>query len=129
MSLARRTYSDEEQRKSVKQVERAVGFPILLPDYVSVAYRFDGAYTYPCECGCQKPAAQIRWSNGLKSISMFQWGQPCGKGAACSLAAGSYTRSVHTHVGNVSVLFVGESQRAELEKMAQSLHTALTKRP
>ncbi len=121
MKLARKTYSDEAQRKSVDEVSRILGFPIKLPRFVPDGYRFDGAYTYPCECGCEKPAAQVRWSNGLNTISMFQCGHPCGKGAACTMTVGAHSASVHIAVGNESFLFVGETDRANLEKMAQSL--------
>ena len=121
MSLARRTYSDEAQSKSVVQVSQAIGFPIKLPPYVPPGYLFDGAYTYPCQCGCEKPAAQVRWTNGLKTISMFECGHPCGRGAACSFTASPRSASIQASVGDESFLFVGEISRAEREKMARSL--------
>jgi outer membrane lipoprotein-sorting protein len=121
MKLASRTYSDEAQSKSVAQVSQAVGFPIKLPRYVPEGYIFDGAYTYPCQCGCEKPAAQVCWTNGLKTISMFQCGHPCGRGAACSFTASRRSTSFGISVGNESFLFVGETSRPELEKMARSL--------
>jgi outer membrane lipoprotein-sorting protein len=121
MSLARRTYSDEAQSKSVAQVSQAIGFPINLPPYVPTGYSFDGAYTYPCQCGCEKPAAQVCWTNGLKTISMFECGHRCGTGASCSFSASPRSGSVHALVGSQSFLFVGEIRRADLEKMAHSL--------
>jgi hypothetical protein len=121
MSLARRTYSDEAQSKSVAQVSQAIGFPIKLPRYVPQGYIFDGAYTYPCQCGCEQPAAQVQWTNGLKTISMFECGHPCGRGAACSFTASPRSASVGTSIGNESFLFVGEISRAELVEMANSL--------
>lgn len=127
MGVARRTYTDEEKSKSVEQVSRAVGFPIRMPEYVPEGYVFDGAYTYPCECGCERPAAQVRWSNGLNTISLFQCSHPCGAFAACSVTTSSHTASFHIAVGKESFLFVGETSRANLEKMAQSLKAAATR--
>jgi outer membrane lipoprotein-sorting protein len=121
MRLARRTYSDEELRKSVDQVSRAIGFSIRVPVFVPAGYHFDGAYTYPCKCGCEMPAAQVRWSNGLNTISMFQCGHPCGNGAACTVPTDPRANCVHKDVGNESFLFVGETDRANLKKMADSL--------
>jgi outer membrane lipoprotein-sorting protein len=129
LSVTRHTYSDEEQGKSVEQVSRAVGFPIRLPRVVPQGYVFDGAYTYPCECGCEKPAAQVRWSNGLNTISMFQCGPPCGTGAACLATASGRPASVRMVIGSQSVLFVGETERANLTKMAQSLKSAAVRKP
>jgi hypothetical protein len=124
LSLASRTYSDEAQSKPVAQVSEALGFPIKLPPYVPAGYIFDGAYTYPCQCGCEKPAAQVCWTNGLKTISMFECGQLCGRGTACSFGASPRSASVGASVGNRSFLFVGETSRTELEKMARSLKAA-----
>jgi outer membrane lipoprotein-sorting protein len=126
MSLASRTYSDEAQSKSVAEVSRVIGFPIKLPRYVPDGYILDGAYTYPCQCGCEKPAAQVCWTNGLKTISVFECGHPCGRGAACSFTASPRSASVGTSIGNESFLFVGETSRAELEKMARSLRSSGT---
>jgi outer membrane lipoprotein-sorting protein len=123
MKLASRTYSDEAQSKSVAQVSQAIGFPIKLPPYVPEGYILDGAYTYPCQCGCEKPAAQVQWTNGLKTISMFQCGQPCDHGASCSFSASPRSAGVRALVGSQSFLFVGEIRRAELEKMARSLNS------
>jgi outer membrane lipoprotein-sorting protein len=124
MSLARRTYSDEAQSKSVAQVSQAIGFPIKLPPYVPPGYIFDGAYTYPCQCGCEKPAAQVQWTNGLKTISMFECGQLCGRGAVCTFSASPRSAGVPVVVGSQSFLFVGEVNGAELEKMVKSLKSA-----
>jgi outer membrane lipoprotein-sorting protein len=121
MSLARRTYSDEAQSKSVAEVSQAIGFPIKLPPYVPQGYIFDGAYTYPCQCGCEKPAAQVQWTNGLKTISMFECGQPCGRGASCPFSASPRSAGVQTLVGSQSFLFVGEISHAELDRMVRSL--------
>jgi negative regulator of sigma E activity len=129
LSVTQHTISDEEQGKSVEQVSQAVGFPIRLPRFVPQGYVFDGAYTYPCECGCEKPAAQVRWSNGLNTISMFECGPPCGAGAACLTATKGRTANVPVDLGGQSVLFVGDTERANLQKMAQSLKSAATRKP
>jgi hypothetical protein len=125
MSLASRTYSDEAQSKSVAQVSQALGFPITLPRSIPAGYVFDGVYTYPCQCGCDKPAAQVCWTNGLKTISMFECAHPCGRGAACTFTARRSSAGVGTSLGDKSFLFVGETSRPELDKTAQSLKPAL----
>jgi outer membrane lipoprotein-sorting protein len=127
LASARKTYSDEEQPKSVGHVSSVLGFQIKLPSYVPEGYRLKGAYTYPCECGCDKPAAQVRWTNGLNTISMFQCGHPCGKGAPCSFPTTPQSASVPVSLGEESFLFVGETSRANLEKMAQSLKSAASR--
>jgi hypothetical protein len=121
VKLASRTYSDEAQTKSVAEVSHAVGFSIKLPAYVPPGYVLDGAYTYPCQCGCNDAAAQVRWTNGLKSISMFECGDPCAKGSACAFTASRSAASVQTSLGRESFLFVGEISHADLARMAQSL--------
>jgi outer membrane lipoprotein-sorting protein len=126
MKSARKTYSDEEQPKSVGHVSSVLGFQIKLPSYVPGGYRLKGAYTYPCKCGCEKPAAQVRWTNGLNTISMFQCGHPCGQEAACTFPKSAQSASVPISVGEESFLFVGETDRANLEKMAQSLKSPAT---
>jgi outer membrane lipoprotein-sorting protein len=124
LATARKTYSDEEQPKSVAYVSSVLGFRIKLPTYVPGGYRLKGAYTYPCECGCAKAAAQVRWTNGLNTISMFQCGHPCGQEAACTFPTGPQSASVPVAVGEESFLFVGETDRANLVKMAESLKAA-----
>ena len=121
VKLASRTYSDEAQTKSVADVSHAVGFSIKLPAYVPPGYVLDGAYTYPCQCGCHEAAAQVRWTNGLKTISMFECGDPCEKGKACTFTATRSTASVQALIGRESFLFVGEISHADLARMAQSL--------
>lgn len=124
LESTRKTYSDEEQPKSVGRVSSLLGFRIKLPAFVPQGYRLKGAYTYPCKCGCEKPAAQVRWTNGLNTISMFQCGHPCGNVAPCSTADNAHTACAHVAVGEESFLFVGETDRANLGKMAQSLKSA-----
>jgi MucB/RseB N-terminal domain len=129
LASARKTYSDEEQPKSVEHVSSVLGFRIKLPTFVPAGYRLEGAYTYPCVCGCEKPAAQVRWVNGLNTISLFQCGHPCGHGAPCSFPTKPQSASVAISFGEESFLFVGETDRGNLEKMARSLKAAASQTP
>jgi outer membrane lipoprotein-sorting protein len=124
LASAKKTYSDEELPKSVEHVSSVLGFRIKLPSYVPEGYRLEGAYTYPCQCGCEQPAAQVRWSNGLNTISLFQCGHPCGQEAPCSFPRTAQSASVPISLGEESFLFVGETDRGNLEKMARSLKAA-----
>jgi outer membrane lipoprotein-sorting protein len=122
--LASRTYSDEAQTKSVADVSRAVGFPIRLPGYLPPGYVFSGAYTYPCQCGCNQAAAQVCWSNGLKTISMFECSHQCDRGATCSFSRDRRPAAAQTSVDGKSFLFVGETSYSNLQKMLHSLGAA-----
>jgi hypothetical protein len=88
---------------------------------VPPGYVFDGAYTYPCQCGCKDAAAQVCWTNGLKTISMFECGHPCGRGTACTFTRSRRSASVQRSIGSESFLFLGETGHAQLLKMAASL--------
>jgi hypothetical protein len=67
----------------------------------------------------------VRWTNGLDTISMFQCGHPCGNGARCTFPTTPQSASVATALGEESFLFVGETARANLQKMADSLKPSL----
>jgi hypothetical protein len=108
-------------------VSSVLGFKIRLPSYVPEGYRLEGAYTYPCGCGCEKPAAQVRWVNGLNTISLFQCGHPCGHQSPCTFPTTPQSASVARSIGEESFLFVGETDRANLQKMAQSLEAPATR--
>lgn len=127
LSAAHRTYSDEAHSRSVAEVSEAIGFRIRLPHYVPAGYVFDGAYSIACECGCEKPAAQVRWSNGLNTISMFQCGDPCEHGGACPFTARPHPVKSQIIIDGQSFLFIGETAAENLERMARSLRPAATR--
>jgi hypothetical protein len=71
----------------------------------------------------------VRWSNGLNTISLFQCGHPCGHGAPCTFPTTPQSASVAISIGEESFLFVGETDRANLRKMAHSLKAPATRQP
>ena len=126
----------------LEAVRKAVGFTPKKPGYVPNGYRFDDYYvrgTPRCTL-----FAGLRYTNGMNTISVFERKGGCfgpgfgrgrgrGRGAQCGRGGCPWTgpgchllvnnpqaRIVHTTVGDLTVLVVGDIALTELQKMAGS---------
>jgi negative regulator of sigma E activity len=102
-----------------EQISRRVGFEILLPRYVPPGYQLIGSFVNRDKCACGDETARSVYSDGLNAISVFQCGRFSVQGGACWGA--NVPDGVRFSRGSDSFVLVGELDRAELEKMAQSL--------
>lgn len=122
---------------SLAGVQKHAGFAPVKPGYVPKGYSLEGYFTGSMQGGC--PAGGLRYSNGLNTLSVFQWraqgmgrgfggtgrgrrggrGEGAGRGAA--VAAGPNVNLVRTTVGGISIVIVGDIAEAELRKMADSI--------
>ena len=123
-------------------IQKAVGFAPIRPNYVPKGYKFDDYYlqnTPKCT-----PFAGLRYTNGLNTISVFERkggcfgpgygcgrgrgrGRGCGRGGCssaepgcCLLVNEPQAKMVHTTVGDLTVIVVGDIALTELQKMANS---------
>lgn len=55
----------------VHALARELGLKVLRPGYLPKGYRLVGAYLYHCPC-CPGKSAQLRYSDGVSSFSIFQ---------------------------------------------------------
>lgn len=123
-------------------VRRAVGFTPKRPGYVPKGYKFDDYYVRGAP-SCASFAG-LRYTNGLNTISVFERkggcfgrGFGCGRGrgrgarcgaggcaptgpGCCLLVNQPQARIVHTTVGDLTVLVVGDIALTELQKIAGS---------
>jgi outer membrane lipoprotein-sorting protein len=113
--------SADESPRPPAQIERKVGFPILLPRYVPPGYQLRGSFVVPCQCGCGEGTVRSQYSDGLNMISVFQCGHPCAHGGTCMVAGAPQGAAVRLTRGKDTFLFVSDLARSELEKMARSL--------
>ena len=99
---------------------RAFGAAILRPRYLPEVFAYEGSFRGRCSC-CGDPMAQMLYSDGLRSISVFQCahGLPPGQfGEVVSLPQGGMARVQHR--GRTFIL-VGDATAGELRRMSQSL--------
>jgi len=113
--------SGDESALPPAQIERRIGFAILLPRYLPSGYRLRGSFVVPCQCGCRDQSVQTKYGDGLNTISVFQCGHTCEHGGSCPVADIPRNVAVRRSIGNNALLFVSDIARAELEKMADSV--------
>jgi outer membrane lipoprotein-sorting protein len=112
--------SGGEAPLTVAQVEQRVGFEVLLPEHAPPGYRLLGSYVVKCECGLGDSAVRSLYCDGLNTLSVFQCGHPCPDGRNCWVADAPQGMAVRLARGEDTFLFVGEIDRAALERMANS---------
>jgi hypothetical protein len=113
--------SADEAPRPAAQIERRVGFKILLPNYVPPGYELRGSFVAPCQCGCGDNTVRSQYGDGLNTISVFHCGHPCKHGRNCLVANAPQGVAVRITQGKDSFLLVSELARTELEKMSRSI--------
>ncbi|HIE51102.1 MAG TPA: hypothetical protein EYP85_05030 [Armatimonadetes bacterium] len=76
------------RRLSPSQLGRLVGFKVVEPPYLPPGYVLEGYYAYHCPCGCQMISAQLQYTDGLNTLSIFETDR---KHAGCFLPQGCPT--------------------------------------
>lgn len=124
-----------EYCKTQEEVQKKVGFTLLMPKHVPAGYALAGYYISQTPCG--QPLAGIKYSNGLNTITVLEGdcpcatrscaprgrGQGCGGGpglGACMLTRSAQARVFRNIVGSITVVVVGDAPDMELRKMAES---------
>lgn len=120
------------RRVSPPRLAELVGFPLRTPTYLPQGYRLQGHFAFECPCHCGGHVAHIRYSDGLRALSIFE-GDP--KHHNCALAdltrAGSVAATVMPGPGQVqavaltkqgvAILVVGDLPKEELTRIIYSL--------
>ncbi|HEY3282395.1 MAG TPA: sigma-E factor regulatory protein RseB domain-containing protein [Armatimonadota bacterium] len=131
------------------RLEAAVGFSLALPHYLPPGFQLDGMSL--ATTGSGRPAAQLRYSDGMNSLSLFEhtrgpgggrgagWGRGGGMGfgggrgwrgargqgqaedTQCLLLAGGAGRSLRVWLPGRSYLLVGDLPEATLRRIADSI--------
>lgn len=116
------------------QVEREVGFPVRLPQYVPPGYEVAGYDVHRCGCGCGMISAQVQYVDGLNMFSLFETDaahasclSPTGCPAhetgetPCFLADYGLAKSVSVLTTDPLFVVVGDLAEEELARIAGSL--------
>ncbi len=116
---------------SLEKLSKEVGFRVLTPSYVPAGYKFDAHRLYSCPCDHPHESAYVRYTNGLRGISVFQskvgsaCDARCGKSKApsetCDVKQADRGEVVNIRRGDISVVVVGDANARDLKKMAESL--------
>jgi hypothetical protein len=117
------------------QVAKALGFRPAAPSYLPAGYHAAGPPALAdCPCGCGGASELRRYSDGLRSFSVFQTdlsrhhcglakacriGQQCGDG--CRASDYGPGAAVTRQKGRVTVVAVGDLSVRELRRVVESL--------
>lgn len=117
-----------------ERLSKEVGFNVHEPAYLPPGFALDGLHLYHCRCGT--PSAQLRYVDGLNSVSVFErftqcpgrgrgrgfgWGKGRGGGRNCELLATQPGRMLVRQVGDLSYVLIGDLPEAELSRIADSI--------
>jgi negative regulator of sigma E activity len=113
------------------EISRRVGFPVLTPKYLPAGFRLEQSYLFPCPCGCNDVSADLHFTDGVKSFSVFETSV---RDPHCSIAKdlktmagkGVFTGAsptiqlVAVRRGKVLIMVVGEMPARQLKEIADS---------
>jgi outer membrane lipoprotein-sorting protein len=115
-----------------ESLSKEVAFNIREPAVLPAGFTLEGFHLYHCRCGVA--SAQLRYVDGLNSISIFErftqcpgrgrgfgWGKGRGGGRNCQLLASQPGRMLVRQVGDLSYILIGDLPEAELAKIADSI--------
>jgi len=127
-----------QQPVSVEELAKLVGFPLVYPRSLPEGFRFQGVYPYRCRRGAY--SAQLRYTDGLTSFSVFERWRVCPKCGeevesgfpwrrgkrkvapeSCELLAGPAGKTVKVDKDKLSFVVVGDLAREELSRVAEGL--------
>jgi outer membrane lipoprotein-sorting protein len=124
-----RTQRIETATMTEAELSKIVGFTISKPAYVPVGYKPEGYRVYNCPCGCGHKAAYTRFTNGLNSISVFEYRDctecGCCKGMSeshesCCVNENDQGKEAIVTVHGRTIIVIGDISRDEAERMANS---------
>lgn len=96
------------------------GFTGVRPAYVPPGFEFDGCTLGRCACSCGAPVMHLRYTDGVRSISVFESPHTAPVAAAPEVIATAQGRMVRVGYGNGTFVFIGDLDE-ELLRMARSL--------
>lgn len=59
-------------RMDISHLSRALGFQVRIPAALPSGFRLKESYLLPCSCGCEGSSAGLHFSDGVRSISVFE---------------------------------------------------------
>ncbi len=59
-------------RMDLAELSRSLGFRVRIPAAIPPGYRLKESYLLPCGCGCSGASAGLHFSDGVRSLSVFE---------------------------------------------------------
>jgi len=117
---------------SLAELSHKIGVTITEPRYVPSGYAIEGRHFFTPPCGCCPSSAQITYTDGLNTISVFEnrAGSECKSGCCgpetdksgrCRVACCGVTGSGRITRGNKKVVVVADLPASEIRKIAESV--------
>lgn len=114
---------------SPEALRSMLAIEVRKPAYVPAGYVFEGCYLFNCQCGCGHQAAQLTYTDGLNTLSVFM--SPisahcssgvCGApGKGCLLQESGIAKLGQVERGGKTVVVVGDLAPDEVRKIAESV--------
>jgi hypothetical protein len=113
--------SDSSRRYSPDRLSRLIGFRIREPRWLPAGFQLKGAYKTRCSCSLHQEAARIEYSDGLKTLTLFECEEPKNShGRNCFAAEGEARMAVQDIHGGVCYLALGTLPRDQMKRMIDS---------
>jgi len=121
------------RRESREELSKKLGIDVREPGYVPVGYKFDGYSLYNCPCNCGHVSAQLAYTDGLNSFSVFLVPAKvsCGMGGVCDVKPNDGNRCImqdsrmaklcKTRAADKSVVVVGDLSENEIRTITESV--------
>ncbi|MEN6581264.1 MAG: sigma-E factor regulatory protein RseB domain-containing protein [Armatimonadota bacterium] len=110
------------------QLESTLHISVNKPSYVPEGYKLEGSYLLRYQCSCGHHAAQLTYTNGLNTISVFQTPEVKCKSISCNMDGGTcmMRESQIARLGQVrrdgkTVVVVADILPDEVRKIAESV--------
>ncbi|MDH7570063.1 MAG: sigma-E factor regulatory protein RseB domain-containing protein [Armatimonadota bacterium] len=117
VATANVVHNEFERVNPGAQQEAPLDFPVLSPTYLPPGFVLEAFFVGRCACQCGSLVLHQRYSDGLRSISVFQSRHPVDEGATPALSFGM----LRVRHRGCSFVFLGDAEEEELLRMASSL--------
>ena len=112
-----------------RQLSQELGISVQEPSYVPKGFVIEGSYLFNCPCGCNHRSAQLTYTDGLNTISVFQTpaGVTCSSTACrqsghdCIIQESEMARLGQINRADKSVAVVADLLPDEVRKIAESV--------
>lgn len=117
---------------TLAELSRKVGVPITEPGYIPKGYVPEGRHLFTPSCGCCLSSAQITYTDGLNTISVFEnragseckmgcCGPKAGKTGGCEVSCCGVTGTGRITRGKKTIEVVADLPASEIRKIAESV--------